>query len=116
MAYKLAAQTGWRAVNAPHLVALVRASAVFHKGKLLKRPIDTTPTEPTTDAAPAAGLHVPYFCCSLTPERTRSQKRSLIRHGMPSRRGLLTTVLCHYQDLCSHVTRPASTKRQSWST
>ena len=50
MAYKLidAAQTRWRAVNAPHLVALVRAGAVFHKGKLLERPVDITPTE--TDA------------------------------------------------------------------
>jgi putative transposase len=40
MAYKLidAAQARWRAVNAPHLVALVRAGAVFHKGKLLERP------------------------------------------------------------------------------
>jgi putative transposase len=48
MAYKLidAAQARWRAVNAPHLVALVRAGAVFHKGKLLERPIDITPTEP----------------------------------------------------------------------
>jgi putative transposase len=48
MAYKLieAAQTRWRAVNAPHLVALVRAGAVFHKGKLLERPVDITPTEP----------------------------------------------------------------------
>ena len=36
MAYKLidAAAARWRAVNAPHLVALVRAGAVFHKGKL----------------------------------------------------------------------------------
>ena len=35
MAYKLieAAQTRWRAVNAPHLVALVRNGAVFHKRK-----------------------------------------------------------------------------------
>lgn len=42
MAYKLidAAQARWRAVNAPHLVALVRAGAVFHKGKLLERPTD----------------------------------------------------------------------------
>ena len=42
MAYKLidAAQALWRAVNAPHLVALVRAGAVFHKGKLLERPTD----------------------------------------------------------------------------
>ena len=48
MAYKLidAAQTRWRAVNAPHLVALVRAGAVFHKGKLLERPVDITPDEP----------------------------------------------------------------------
>lgn len=49
MAYKLidAAQARWRAVNAPHLVALVRAGAVFHKGKLLERPIDITPPDPT---------------------------------------------------------------------
>ena len=48
MAYKLidAAQARWRAVNAPHLVALVRAGAVFHKGKLLERPVDITPPEP----------------------------------------------------------------------
>jgi putative transposase len=47
MAYKLidGAQARWRAVNAPHLVALVRAGAVFHKGKLLERPIDITPAE-----------------------------------------------------------------------
>ena len=48
MAYKLidAAQTRWRAVNASHLVALVRAGAIFHKGKLLERPVDITPPEP----------------------------------------------------------------------
>ena len=48
MAYKLieAAQTRWRAVNAPHLVALVRAGAWFDNGKLVERPIDITPTEP----------------------------------------------------------------------
>ena len=52
MAYKLieAAQTRWRAVNAPHLVALVRNGAIFHKGKLLERPIDITPTEPDESA------------------------------------------------------------------
>ena len=45
MAYKLieAAQARWRAVNAPQLVALVRAGAIFHKGKLLERPTDITP-------------------------------------------------------------------------
>ena len=42
MAFKLieAAQTRWRAVNAPHLVALVRAGAVFKNGKLAERPDD----------------------------------------------------------------------------
>ena len=30
-------------VNAPHLVALVRAGAVFHKGKLLELPVDIGP-------------------------------------------------------------------------
>ena len=54
MAYKLieAAQTRWRAVNAPHLVALVRAGSVFHKGKLLERPIDITPTPSTPRPQP----------------------------------------------------------------
>jgi transposase-like protein len=42
MAFKLiqAAQDRWRAVNAPHLVALVRAGATFHSGKLVERPDD----------------------------------------------------------------------------
>jgi transposase-like protein len=40
MAFKLieAAQDRWRAVNAPHLVALVRAGAAFINGKLVERP------------------------------------------------------------------------------
>ncbi len=40
MAFKLMqpAQHRWRAVNAPHLVALVRAGARFDKGKLVERP------------------------------------------------------------------------------
>ena len=40
MAFKLieAAQARWRAVNAPHLVALVRAGARFGRGKLVERP------------------------------------------------------------------------------
>ena len=39
MAFKLieAAQDRWRCVNAPHLVALVRAGAQFHHGKLIER-------------------------------------------------------------------------------
>jgi hypothetical protein len=34
----LAAQDRWRAVNAPHLVALVRTGAKFEKGVLVERP------------------------------------------------------------------------------
>ena len=42
MAFKLieAAQARWRAVNAPHLVALVRTGATFVNGKLVERPDD----------------------------------------------------------------------------
>jgi hypothetical protein len=47
MAFKLieSAQARWRKVNAPELVALVRAGAVFHKGQLLERPVAIAPTE-----------------------------------------------------------------------
>ena len=40
MAYKLieAAQDRWRSVNAPHLVALVRAGAKFDNGVMIERP------------------------------------------------------------------------------
>jgi transposase-like protein len=42
MAYKLieSAQDRWRAVNGPHLVALVRAGAVFKKGVLVENPTE----------------------------------------------------------------------------
>ena len=42
MAFKLieSAQSRWRAANAPHLVALVRAGAKFEKGVLVERPDD----------------------------------------------------------------------------
>jgi hypothetical protein len=52
MAFKLieAAQARWRAVNAPHLVALVRAGARFERGKLVERPTPD-PVTATTAAA-----------------------------------------------------------------
>jgi putative transposase len=42
MAFKLigSAQTRWRAVNAPHLVALVRAGAVFKNASSSNDPTD----------------------------------------------------------------------------
>jgi transposase-like protein len=47
MAFKLieAAQARWRAVNAPHLVALVRAGATFKCGKLVERTGTTTESQ-----------------------------------------------------------------------
>jgi putative transposase len=47
MAFKLieAAQTRWRAVNAPHLVALVRAGATFVNGHLVERPNQDQPED-----------------------------------------------------------------------
>jgi putative transposase len=47
MAYKLieAAQTRWRAVNAPHLVALVPTARSFTRANCWKRPTDITPPQ-----------------------------------------------------------------------
>jgi transposase-like protein len=55
MAYKLimAAQDRWRAVNAPHLVALVRAGATFVNGKLVERPEDQPDSGVAVDEAAA---------------------------------------------------------------
>ena len=52
MAFKLieAAQQRWRAVNAPHLVALVRAGARFERGKLVERPAAELVTNNTAAA------------------------------------------------------------------
>lgn len=54
MAFKLieAAEARWRAVNAPHLVAVVRAGAVFEKGKLIERPVDSSTTKGAARRSP----------------------------------------------------------------
>ncbi|EKF24173.1 hypothetical protein C731_1933, partial [Mycolicibacterium hassiacum DSM 44199] len=39
-------------------VALVRAGAVFHKGKLLERPTEITPPTPPSDGDQQAGTEV----------------------------------------------------------
>jgi putative transposase len=53
MAFKLitAAQDRWRAVNAPHLVALVRAGATFVNGKLVEREEDQQAVTPSIETA-----------------------------------------------------------------
>jgi hypothetical protein len=54
MAFKLieSAQARWRAVNAPHLVALVRAGARFEKGKLVERPDESRGDQSKSRDAP----------------------------------------------------------------
>ena len=56
MVFKLlaAAQGRWRAVNGPHLVALVRAGARFDKGKLIERPDQTPDKEANQDVTKVA--------------------------------------------------------------
>ena len=71
MAFKLieAAQERWRAVNAPHLVALVRAGARFECGKLVER-------DPVLEGHPSRRRHP----CSVARrlESTRQQRRVMI--------------------------------------
>jgi hypothetical protein len=56
MAFKLieSAQTRWRAVNAPHLVALVRAGSTFTNGRLVERPDEESDKTVTESRSPAA--------------------------------------------------------------
>jgi putative transposase len=53
MVFKLleAAEQRWRAVNGPHLVALVRAGAKFEKGRLVERPKEVSEEETDEVAA-----------------------------------------------------------------
>ena len=53
MSFKLieSAQARWRAVNAPHLVALVRHGATFINGKLAERPEHEAAEEAQQEAA-----------------------------------------------------------------
>jgi hypothetical protein len=41
----IAVTSQWRALNAPHLVALIRAGAVFVNGRLVERPGEDAPPE-----------------------------------------------------------------------
>jgi transposase-like protein len=56
MVFKLlqAAEGRWRAVNGPHLVALVRAGARFEAGKLIERPDQTPDKEAAEDVTKVA--------------------------------------------------------------
>jgi len=49
-----AAEGRWRAVNGPHLVALVRAGAQFEAGKLIELPDKTPDKEADQDVTKVA--------------------------------------------------------------
>jgi hypothetical protein len=48
----------WRKVNAPELVAVVRAGAIFRNRELLERPVEVTPAEspPTQTITAQSGV------------------------------------------------------------
>jgi hypothetical protein len=81
MAFKLieAAQDRWRAVNGPHLVALVRAGATFVNGKLVERP-DETLWVPRTPS--------PHATCTYSWMRPPSRSRRIGRMAVPERGGV----------------------------
>jgi putative transposase len=71
MAYKLieAAQARWRVVNAPHLVALVRNGAVFHKGNCSNAPSISPRHDQPNPAKPKS------------PESRVALRARRVRHG-----------------------------------
>jgi hypothetical protein len=83
MAFKLmeSAQHRWRAVNSPHLVALVRAGARFNKGKLVERPDTSGGEEQSRVTRQSTGLDN----CTLAATRTIGGP------GVASRRALRAT-------------------------
>ena len=75
MAFKLIepAQARWRAVNAPHLVALVRAGAKFERGQLVERPDGSG-----GDQQVATPIHRSPMSSTGTPSHTQ--------HNAPTKR------------------------------
>ncbi len=70
MAFKLieSAQQRWQAVNAPHLVALVRAGATFEKGKLIESARQPRSRNPSRLKNSSTGLDNISAGRSLVPE------------------------------------------------
>ena len=78
MAFELieSAQDRWRAVNAPHLVALVRAGATFINGKLVERPGERSGRRSLKDLDPQV-LTIAHGPVTVT------QRSSVYRHRRP---------------------------------
>ncbi len=70
MAFKLieSAQGRWRAVNAPHLVALVRAGAVFEKGKLANDPRNPPKIQEVISKSRDTPIHRPPASTARYPD------------------------------------------------
>ena len=70
-----AAQRRWRAVNAPQLVALVRAVARFERGHLVERPAE--PTATTAQAAAAGSRFLIHKVLTIAPALPPAPQRAL---------------------------------------
>jgi hypothetical protein len=75
MAFKLieSAQARWRAVNAPHLVALVRAGATFKKGVLVERDDDQATNHEASSKSPDTARHFRALRAVLNPGDVKSR-------------------------------------------
>ena len=78
MAFKLieSAQARWRAVNAPHLVALVRAGARFEKGKFVERPDKSGEMISKSHDTPIRGAIASTLSRSVYPEDAHDMCRA----------------------------------------
>jgi len=97
MAFKLieSAQTRWRMVNTPHLVALVRAGVPFTNGKQVERS-DQSNTEPN------AAEHAYPQVLTIPPLQTWDRQR-LIEY----RRGCWASRSAHLRSPGPHRRTPA---------
>jgi hypothetical protein len=90
MAFKLIepAQTRWRAVNAPHLVALVRRGAVFKNGKLAEQPGDQPHPQPLKTMIGGGDV-------TQDQRRWPGEHRAHKMHPVTHDSSLLNTTICH---------------------
>jgi hypothetical protein len=84
MAFKLieAAQERWRAVNAPHLVALIRAGARFECGKLVERdPVLATQAAADGPRGPTEEVRKKYVATRVSQNSESNPRVDAIQHS-----------------------------------
>jgi hypothetical protein len=85
MAFKLieAAQERWRAVNAPHLVALVRAGARFECGKLVEGDpvLEATQAADDSPRGPTEEVRKKYVAIRVSQNSESNPRVDAIQHS-----------------------------------